>query len=150
MGCTTCHQDHSNTSKYALCSSIRYNIKQTYGLDFPPATPGHVEIPPFYGDEDEQDAEKWIELFQAWAVQESLNTKKKVQLVHLGLFGGAYEWARELDLGRVKWKEFACLFREKFAGDPAPWTGISSTKTRLAQVWIDQSRQHLAVKSTNQ
>lgn len=122
MGCSTCHQDH-DTPRYALCSSIRYNVKQTYGLDFPPAAPGHVEIPPFYGDEDEHEAEKWIELFQAWAVQESLNTKKKVQLVHLGLFGGAYEWARELDLERVKWKEFACLFRERFAGDPTPWAG---------------------------
>ena len=123
MGCTTCHQDHSNTLRYALCSSIRYNIKQTYGLDFPPATPEQVEIHPLYGDEDEHEAEKWIELFQTWAVQENLNTKKKVQLVHLGLFGGAYEWARELDLKRVKWKDFCCLFRERFAGDPTPWAG---------------------------
>lgn len=125
MGCTTCHQDHvhPHAARYALCSSIRYNIKQSYGLDVVAAKPWEVEIPPFYGDEDEQGAEKWIALFQAWAAQENLNTKKKVQLVHLGLFGGAYEWAHQLDLERVKWKEFACLFRERFAADPTPWPG---------------------------
>lgn len=45
-------------------------------------------------------------------------------MVHLGLFGGAYEWAHELDLERVKWKEFVCLFRERFIGDRTPWAGI--------------------------
>lgn len=78
MGCSTCYHDYPSSPRYALCSSIRYNIKQTYGLDFPAAKPGDIEIPPFYGNEDEQGAEKWIGLFQAWAVQENLNSKKKV------------------------------------------------------------------------
>ena len=125
MGWKACHHDRSNTARYAMCSSIRYNIKQTYGLDFAPSTPRHVEIPPFYGEEDEHAADKWMACFEAWAVQENLNSKKKIQLVHLGLFGDAYEWARELNLERAKWKEFVCLFRERFAGDPTPWAGIS-------------------------
>lgn len=124
MGWKACHHDHSSTTRYAMCSSIRYNIKQTYGLDFTPSTPRHVEIPPFYGAEDEHEADKWMTTFEAWAVQENLNSKKKIQLVHLGLFGDAYEWARELNLERAKWKEFVCLFRERFAADPTPWAGI--------------------------
>lgn len=125
MGWKACHHDHSNSARYALCSSIRYNIKQTYGLDFPPGTPRHVEILPFYGEESEHEADNWIGVFEDWAVQENLNSKKKIQLILLGLFGEAYEWARQLNLEKAKWKEFVCLFREKYAGDPTPWSGIS-------------------------
>lgn len=124
MGWKACHHDHSSASRYALCSSIRYNIKQTYGLDFAPGSSRHVEIPPFYGDESEQEADQWIGAFEAWAVQENLNSKKKIQLIQLGLFGEAYEWARDLNLEKAKWKEFVALFRERFAGDPTPWAGI--------------------------
>jgi ribonuclease HI len=82
-----------------------------------------VEIPPFYGEESEHEADNWIGGFEDWAVQENLNSKKKIQLVLLGLFGDAYEWARQLNLEKAKWKEFVCLFREKYAGDPTPWSG---------------------------
>jgi len=128
MGPTSCGEESWNcsTSRYALCSSIRYNIKTTYGLDFPPATGRQTEIPPFYGKEDEQVADRWISMYESWALQECLNRKKKLQLVLLGMFDEAYMWVRELDIDKAKWRVFVRLFRERYAGDPTPWSGASS------------------------
>lgn len=81
------HQDHSKTARHVSCPPIRYYVKKTYGLDFPPATLRDIEIPPFCGDDDDGEADKWMESFEIWAVQENLHTRKKIQLVHLGLFG---------------------------------------------------------------
>lgn len=40
-----------------------------------------------------------------------------------------------LDLGleMAKWKEFVCLFRERFVRDSTPWAGISSHKNQGSQ-----------------
>lgn len=52
------HQDHSKTARHVSCPPIRYYVKKTYGLDFPPATLRDIEIPPFCGDDDDGEADK--------------------------------------------------------------------------------------------
>ena len=62
-------------------------------------------------------------MYESWALQESLNRKKKLQLVLLGMFDQAYMWVRELNIDKAKWREFVRLFRERYVGDPTPWSG---------------------------
>ncbi|CAM6018946.1 unnamed protein product [Sphagnum balticum] len=90
---------------------------------FPGVTPHAIEICPFYGVENEEEADGWIRRYELWATQEKLNHKQKLQLVLLALFDAAYIWARDLDLEKVKWVAFRHLFRERYVGDPTPWPG---------------------------
>jgi hypothetical protein len=90
---------------------------------FPGVTPDAIKICPFYGVENEEEADSWIRRYELWATQEKLNRKQKLQLVLLALFDAAYIWARDLDLEKVKWVAFWHLFRERYVGDPTPWPG---------------------------
>jgi hypothetical protein len=118
----TCSLERT-AKKYALCSTIRFNVKTIYGRMFPGVTPHAIEICPFYGVENEEEADGWIRRYELWATQEKLNHKQKLQLVLLALFDAAYIWARDLDLEKVKWVAFWHLFRERYVGDPTPWPG---------------------------
>jgi hypothetical protein len=118
----TCSLERT-AKKYALCSTIRFNVKTIYGRMFSGVTPHAIEICPFYGVENEEEADGWIRRYELWATQEKLNHKQKLQLVLLALFDAAYIWARDLDLEKVKWVAFWHLFRERYVGDPTPWPG---------------------------